>query len=87
MFAATSFAAGIDKELQNEAQNLDDHLETYIGPAQSMARQAAWSGIHGVRERLSSCDLGFKHAGACEGHSSGPYELKPGQQAPDEASL
>lgn len=26
-------------ELQNEAQTLDDHLETYIGPAQSMARK------------------------------------------------
>jgi len=36
-------------ELQNEAQTLEDHLETYIGPAQSMARQGHSSGPYEVK--------------------------------------
>lgn len=40
-------------ELQNEAQSLQDHIEMYVGPAQSMERK---------------------------GHSSGPYEVNPGQK-------
>lgn len=36
-------------ELQNEAQTLDDHLETYIGPAQSMARKGHSSGPYELK--------------------------------------